>query len=174
MGLVGTPIGQASQNFPEIQFSGGKDAPATEGGYSANVKYNNTYTVMDNVQWTFGRHNLTLGGQFVDSQFSIYAALSGGTSPVNYTFNAASTEALTSGTSLIGSTASSVASYMLGAVTTESLASAFVPGFKSIWLNPSFWGQDDYRVTDKLTLNLGLRWDIFPAIKEAHTASSPS
>jgi len=168
LGLVGTPAGQASQNFPALTYSGGKDAPGTQGGYSANVKINNTYTVTDNVQWVFGKHNLTFGGQEVDSQFSIYAALSGGTSPTAYTLNATSTEALTSGTTFNGSTGSPIASYLLGAVSTESLADVFVPGFKSVWSNPSFWGQDDYKVTNKLTLNLGLRWDIFPSIREAH------
>ena len=30
------------------------------------------------------------------------------------------------------------------------------------------WVQDDYRLSPRLTLNVGLRWDIFPSYSEVH------
>ncbi len=52
---------------------------------------------------------------------------------------------------------------MLGA-TNSSSVSVGLPGLGSRWLDPSFWAQDDYKITPKLTVNLGVRWDIWPAI----------
>ena len=42
------------------------------------------------------------------------------------------------------------------------------PGSGNALVGPSFWAEDDYKVTPKLTLNIGLRWDIYPSIREAH------
>ncbi len=175
LGLVNTPAGQASGGFPEINFSGGQDSPAKQAGYAWNSKINNTYTTTDNLQWQIGKHNFTFGGQFVDTQYNYYSAL-GPTGPMNYTFSSNQTAAFTSqstatpgiGTALNGSTGSSVASYVLGAASSASVEDPFVPGLGTRWRDPSFWGQDDYKVNDKLTLNIGLRWDIFPPVQEAH------
>jgi Carboxypeptidase regulatory-like domain len=175
MGLTNTPAGQATDGFPGISFSGtttcpatgtGIDNPCNEAGYDWNQKVNNTYTVMDNLQWEHGKHNITAGGQVVEVQFNYIKNLTY-SSPLTYTFSPSQTEAFTTGTSMNGSTGSSVASYMLGAVSSSSVTVG-VPELGSRWLNPSFWVQDDYKVTPKLTLNLGLRWDIFPSIHEVH------
>ena len=56
---------------------------------------------------------------------------------------------------------------MLGAVNSSSV-SVGLPGLGSRWLDPSFWAQDDYKINPKLTVNLGVRWDILPAIHEVH------
>lgn len=164
-GLLGTPGGQASF-FPGISFSGGVDNVTNEAGYDENNKVNNTYALADSVQWDRGKHNLTFGGQLIDIQFNYIKNITG-SSPLTYTFSANQTEGYTSSGSGAANTGSSFASYMLGAVNTSSV-SVGVPGVGSRWLDPSFWAQDDYKITPKLTVNAGLRWDIWPAIHEAH------
>ena len=171
LGLVNTPPGQASSGFPGITGV----ASSTLGGYSWNSKQNNTYTATDNLQWEFGKHNFTFGGQYNIVQFGTYGAL-GPSGPMTYGFTSTATQGFNSitgstpglGTAMLGASGSSVASYMLGAANSESVASPNVPGTRSVWHNPSVWAQDDFKVTPKLTLNLGLRWDIFPSFEEAH------
>lgn len=171
MGLMNTPVGQASF-FPGIAFSG-EDAPVTEGGYSENLKVNNTYTVMDNIEWVHGKHNITFGGQLVDEQFNYIKNITF-SSPMTYTFSGTETGQFSSpsgSTSIDSSSGSPVASYLLGAVDSSSVTVG-VPGLGSRWLNPSFWVEDSYKASPKLTASLGLRWDIFPPIYEAHNLST--
>lgn len=164
-GLAGTPVGQASF-FPGISFSGGVDNPSNEANYDENQKVNNTYSLSDNLQWEHGKHNFTFGGQWVEVQFN-YIKNETYSSPLTYTFSSNETANFSGGTSLQSSTGSTVASFMLGAVDSSSV-SVGLPGFGSRWMDPSFWAQDDYKVTPKLTVNMGLRWDIWPAIHEVH------
>lgn len=165
MGLLGTPAGQASF-FPGISFSGGVDNVTSEAGYSWNDKTNNTYAIADNVDWQYGKHNITFGGQLIDIQFN-YIKNETDSSPMAYTFSANQTEGYASNGSGLPNTGSSFASYMLGAVDTSSVTVG-VPGLGSRWLDPSLWVQDDYKITPKVTINGGLRWDFWPAIHEVH------
>jgi len=162
-GLLNTPPGQATIGFPGISFTGGADAPTNEGGYNWHGNVNNTYTVMDNVQLAYGNHNFTFGGQAVEVQYNSWTTTNA--TPLTYTFSAAQTEGY-SATGSVLTSGSSFASYMLGAVSSSSVSLS--PEWGARWFSPSFWVQDDYKVTSKLTLNLGLRWDLFGSIREAH------
>ena len=164
-GILNMPTGQASY-FPNITFSGGVDGPTQEGSYNWNEKAGNTYSVQDNLQWEFGKHNFTLGGQALAAQFNIYSPWTY-SSPMSFTFSAAQTEGYTATGSATPNTGNPWASYMLGAVNTSSVTVG-TPGEGARWNDTSLWAQDDYKITSKLTANIGLRWDLWPPIHEAH------
>ena len=50
-----------------------------------------------------------------------------------------------------------IASFLLGAPASGAIANNFYPTLR--WNYNAPWVQDDWRLTDKLTLNLGFRWD---------------
>jgi hypothetical protein len=154
IGLLNLPPGQPTIGFPGISFSGGAIGPNNEAGYSWHGQLQNAYTATDNLQWQHGKHSVTFGGQSVDVQFTSWTTT--GASPLTYTFNGAQTEGYNaSGAGL--TTGSSFASHMLGAVGSSSVSLS--PEWSARWISPSFWVQDDYKITPKLTLNLGMRWD---------------
>lgn len=162
-GLLGMPTGQA-QFFPVLNFSGGSNAATNGGSYNWNEKAGNTYSIQDNVEWQLGKHNFTFGAQALKAQFNIYSPWTF-SSPMTYTFDAAQTEGYTATGSAASNTGASWASYMLGAVNKSSITVG-TPGLGAHWTDTSFWGQDDYKITPKLTVNAGLRWDIWPPIQE--------
>ncbi|MGA3132140.1 MAG: TonB-dependent receptor [Terracidiphilus sp.] len=166
-GLLDTPVGQASF-FPAVAFTADSSAadPATYGGYDENGKINNTYTAADNFQWLHGKHNFTFGGQWVQVQFNYDKNLTY-SGPMTYTFAGPQTEGYTTTGTAVSNSGLSLASYMLGGATSGTV-SVGVPGLGSRWNDPSLWVQDDYKISPKLTVNLGLRWDIWTPIHEAH------
>jgi hypothetical protein len=168
-GLLDTPSGQASF-FPSIVFSGGLDNPLTEAGYDENQKVSNAYSVADDLQWQFGKHNFTFGGQVVDDQFFLIKNLTN-SGPLAYTFANTSTQQWSSGSALNSTSGNAVASYLLGATNSSSVSVA-LPGYGSTWVDPSFWAQDDWKISPKLTVNLGVRWDIWPALHVTHNIMS--
>ena len=155
-GLTGLPPVRLG-GLPRDPMAGGVDNPGTQGGYSWNLKATNVYTYMDNVQWVFGKHNFTFGGQSVAAQFNYYAALTA-SGPMDYTFAAAQTGMFTSGTTISTSTGSSVASYMLGAANAGSTV-ADSPGLGSRYLTPSFWAagrlQGDFQADRRTSVSAG-------------------
>ncbi|MFN7918976.1 MAG: TonB-dependent receptor [Bryobacteraceae bacterium] len=118
----------------------------------------NTFQYVDNATLTHGSHTLKFGGDVRRRQITEYQTNRG-----NGRFN------FTRGyTTEIGS----------GATTGNELAS-FITGYANFveqdftlaWIGArgielGFYGADDWRVTRKLTLNLGLRWDYYSPFSE--------
>lgn len=159
--------GQAVTEFPTSTF-GGSNAPSEwgEGGSGVTATtVGNTFTVVDNLLWIKGKHAMTFGVQVqrLQDQSSRY---DGPTSSLTLAWGTNET-AQEKGSAYVSSTGYSYASFLMGAVgsTGITLQPFSVLGGRYRPFAPYF--QDDWKITPKLTLNLGLRWDYLPSYTEA-------
>ena len=170
MGITGVPAGQASTSFPEVTFAG-TDAPTQWGGDTGSKKISNAYYLIDNYQWDFGKHLLTFGAQIAWLQYQ-YTLDTGGSSQLLLATNSSETAGYTTGTTLNPGTGLSYASFLVGQIDAASLTENAVQETGARFRPISPYVQDDWKVSRKLTLNLGLRYDFFPSYREANNVLS--
>ena len=114
--------------------------------------------------WTHGRHTFDFGGDFRHQLWGTHNDLSDG----SYGFsNNETSEPSENGQNLYGkSLGDGFASFVLGQLDGANIGNDDIQWF--IRKEGSFYGQDTWKLTNKLTLNLGLRWDLEGMQKEQH------
>lgn len=172
-GITGLPPGQASEELPGASFSASQLFGTVQSQWTGNgasiatqTTVPNAFTLVDNLQTTKGKHSLTFGisMQWLEDNVAAQAGPSG---ILTMNYNANSTAQFSGNTLSSKTSGYSYASYLLGAV----------GGAPAILLQPfseeggryhpvSPYFQDDWKVTPKLTMNIGLRWDYFPPYHE--------
>lgn len=103
-----------------------------------------------------GRHSLKVG---MNAQRSEFGSQTRGAANGSYGFSP-----LQTGLPGTGGTGNAIASLLLGQVNTASARLGPLMGFVNWYYAPFF--QDDWKVTRRLTINLGLRWDIDAPVYE--------
>jgi Carboxypeptidase regulatory-like domain/TonB dependent receptor len=170
MGISGLPAGAAQGAFPFSTFAG-NNPPTNWGGAGPGVTIAENYTLLDNLQWVKGKHTLTFGGQIAWLLYNVNNA-TGGSTPVTLANAATETEGLNNAFTALPNTGLSYASFLIGQIDsvsfTQYLQQIFGTRFRAI----SPYVQDNWKVTPKLTLDLGLRYDFFPSLTEIHNAGS--
>ncbi len=172
-GITGLPNGQASGSFPYEKFSG-TNAPAPWGPQTGYVGNTDTYTMLDNLQWVHNSHTLTFGGQYEWLGYN-YLYADGGTTLTTLNFGVNETAEVSGASAAVKSgTGLPYASYLIGAVDSGSYTEyAPIAQETGSRYHPfAFYVNDDYRVTGRLTVNAGLRWDVMPPIREAENRFS--
>lgn len=150
---------QPDTTFPRFAF-GGTAILGNLGNFgstSRGLSYEGSTIVQDDLTFITGRHSIKGGFEgrfyFVDSENADGTA--------SYNFNSAQTN-------LPGfdqTTGHAYASFLLGAVQSSSRpVQAVNPDYYQ--RDFGFYVQDDFKVSSKLTLNLGLRWEIVPGLYE--------
>jgi len=131
-----------------------------EGPYNSNP----TYTYRDNITKIIGRHNLTFGAYVVTAQKNELSSVQVNGS---LTFDKASKGVTAGNTGQTLGTGNAFADFLMGNIATFSQGSnqlKFYNRYKIV--EPYF--QDDWRVTDRLTLNLGLRLSLFGTYRDRY------
>ena len=176
LGITNLPAGQAGQEFPGAAFSTNTAVSPNPTGWTNNsnsiatqLTTPNSYTIVDNVLWTKGKHALTIGFsyQFLQINNSNPATFTG---VLDLAYNAVTTANFNANSSTL-STASGYgyASFLLGAVGgTPSIGLQPVSEIGSRYKPFAPYVEDDFKVSQKLTLDLGVRWDYLPPYHELH------
>jgi hypothetical protein len=130
-----------------------------DAGYIPNGPYNSnpTFTYRDNISKIVGRHNLQFGAYFVAAQKNEFGGeLAAGSVPGYLTFDSSNNNV---------STGNPFADLLLGRISSYGQQDQFVKYYNRYKiLEPYF--QDDWHVTPRLTLNLGLRLSLFGTYRE--------
>lgn len=158
VGIGGLPPGQASLTFPNVSFSGGIDTPLTWTSRNGYTQAQNTYDILDNVQWSRGKHTMTFGGIFewINNNGSNFNTAS---PPLNLNESNSTTSGYQGGKLNNGKTGAPFASFLIGAVNSSSMTIQPFSTLGMRWRVFAPYAQDNYRVSSKLSVNYGLRWD---------------
>lgn len=140
----------AQTHLPYFKLTSYADMGGSGGG--ASVVKDNTYQLYDNWSFQTGRHLFKAGGEFL---FVEYTTITEPNTYGTFQFSSGQT-ALSSATD---GTGSALASFLLGFSSTDSrsLGGGRMDGHQPIG---AAYVQDQIRVTDKLTVNIGLRYEI--------------
>jgi len=134
------------------------------GALSINDTRQNEFTWSDTASHVAGRHALKMGASF--SRFR-YNNRSQGALAGDFSFDVLPTDQISDSSS----TGNAVASFLLGYPSDTSIAT-YNPTFGYRWNNFATFVQDDFRVSPKLTLNLGMRYEIETPMTEVHNLMS--
>ncbi len=118
---------------------------------------NNRWQFSDDLSWVKGKHTLKVGFEYRRHQFP-FAGWATFAQAGEFAFNNQETAGYDkTGNNLSGQTGESFASFLLGQVHTSTQTIPVHPMFNEAYLAP--WVNDEYKVSSRLTVTLGLRFD---------------
>jgi len=145
-----TPAAPNTTGLTPTFFLSGGYANLGDAFFTPIINTNNTFIYDGSLIYTHGAHNLKVGAQITRRQLNYFQA----TFPLGWILFAG----------LTGNAAEDMLTgFPLGYIRGNLLIK---PGYRG-W-EEGYYAQDDWRVNSKLTLNLGLRYDLFTAFTEAH------
>jgi TonB dependent receptor len=149
---VNQPGNILTTGLTEIDLSG--YATLGDSGSYPAVIANNNFQFNDAVTWIYNNHTFKFGGEVLRRQENVYQA-------ANLHGDMGFGPTYTTNPSVSGANGNSLADLVLGAPASGSIT--YIPGtFGKRRTDYGFYAQDSWKVTQTLTLNIGLRWDIYP------------
>ncbi|MGB8012632.1 MAG: TonB-dependent receptor [Terriglobales bacterium] len=158
---------QAGENIgglPSISFSDGTTGVGSS-GYLPAIEKQHSYVLTDNLSWIRGRHALKFGAELRFEQFTI---LEPSAARGTMSFSSGFTDNPAGPGQGDGE---AFASFLLG-IPDGGTISSVNPNIDYRRQIYAIYGLDDFKVTPRLTLNVGLRYELFSTIKEADNQQS--
>jgi len=160
LGFPGVPYepGTFNGGLPSLTFSDGSAPPLGSSGFLPSIEKQNSYVFTDNFTWIKGRHSIKIGAEIRYEQFSIFQpSASRGTMDFSSGF--------TDNPAAAGTGGYGFASFLLGLPDSGSIVNLHNVDYRrQIYAG---YIQDDFKKSSKLTLNLGLRYELYTTVKAA-------
>lgn len=154
-----------------------------ESSYLVQGRNTHTYTLQDNAEHTWGNHSIRFGT--VLNFFTVLRLNAGGAIPQYNLAVGTTTPQLTTGSFAGGISSANLTTAnqlyaLLGGIipsgqetfNVASASSGFVPGIglrqSYAYENYSFYLSDQWRIKPRLTLSLGLRYEVYPSTRETN------
>ena len=119
----------------------------------------NTFLFADSITWVKGKHNMKFGVDYRRLQHQgIYPSRAAN-------FNFSRNETAFPNGALQSTTGNEFASFLLGDVDNANMYINDLV-FGARWRYFAAYAQDDYKLSSRLTLNVGLRWDLYTPLTE--------
>jgi carboxypeptidase family protein len=161
VGIPGVNLGDTTSALSQIMFNNGGMRNMGSNGNQPLITNQNDIQFFDNVTRVAGRHTMKAGGSVTHRSREI---LNADTIVGRFDFNQNLTSncaGITSGCTVQNNTGFDFGSFLLGYASNAS-RTLFNPGtYTEIRPEAAAYFQDDVRVTERLTVNAGLRWDLF-------------
>ena len=146
---------------PNITFDG-QNAPTswgTSGAWLQSINRKLGVSLVGNLLWTKGRNTFNIGAE-------VRRALQDDNEEQTAGGHFAFSQIQTADPNNLGTTGSSFASFLLGLPNSTNRSNSQELKLRNFDMSPYI--QDDIKMTPKLTVNLGLRWDIMVPFTEMH------
>ena len=145
-------VPDCNDNLVNLFASGGSNTYSQWGGNANNGSENTVYAYNDDFTWIHGKHTLKFGGMYQLSHYNGFGRQCEA-GCVGFSYQ----ETGVPGGSNINAGGNSFASFLLGYADSGSIDTVRFIGQQFPYFAGYF--QDDWKVSQKLTVNVGLRWD---------------
>ena len=157
LNFPGVPFGPNLGGLPQIAINDGTTGIGSAGFLPA-IESQNSYVFTDNLTWIHGRHSAKFGTEIRNEKFTLFEP-----SAARGTMNFAND--FTDNPASPNSGGEAFATFLLGIPDGGTITNTHnVDYHRQIY---AVYAQDDFRMTSRLTFNLGLRYELFTTIKAA-------
>ena len=170
VGLIGINLNTVTSAMTQLGFQNIRNLGANSN--QPLITNQNDFQIFDNVTRSSGRHTLKAGGSLTLRSREI---LNADTIVGNFSFNNNMTSNCAgqpAGCTVNSATGFDVASFMLGLVSAKNRNLFDAGTYTEKRPEIAVYVQDDFRASSRLTLNLGVRWDVYPPWTEIEDRQS--